>query len=144
MVKPTPRLEVESSPDARIQRLIETVERMRRGDFRVEIPEGTEDEIGRLCASLGGLAESLEGKHAELERLAVLIDLVGSGLRLDDVLDHIYKSFQDIIPYNRIGCALLEKKGTLLRARWVRIDFGEVKLPKNYWASMRNSSLRKI
>ncbi|MEE8425283.1 MAG: ATP-binding protein [Elusimicrobiota bacterium] len=130
--------------DARIQCLIETVERMRRRDFRIEVPEGTEDEIGRLCASLGGLAESLKGRPPELERLAALIERVGSGLRLDDVLDHIYKSFRDIIPYDRIGCALLEKKGAILRSRWMRNDSGEIKLIKNYWAPMRNSSLLKI
>ena len=52
-----------------------------------------------------------------------MIDLtqqVNSGLLVEDVLQHIFDSFRTIIPYDRLGCALLDQEGTTVHSIWAR------------------------
>lgn len=51
----------------------------------------------------------LAARTAELEQLAELSERVNEAVRLEDVLPHLYKGLQGIIPYNRIGLALLDE-----------------------------------
>ena len=67
-----------------------------------------------------------------------------SGLYLDQVLDHLYESFRDVIPYDRVGCALLSDAGTELVSRWARSDGQDPLLKAGYSALMAGSSLQTI
>src|SRR5687767_14812320 len=60
------------------------------------------------------LYASLTGRTAELEQLAELSQRVNEAVRLEDVLPHLYDGLRGIIPYNRIGLALLDEAGEQL------------------------------
>jgi diguanylate cyclase (GGDEF)-like protein len=60
------------------------------------------------------------------------------------VLDHVYENFFSLIPYDRIGLALLEEGRAVVRAHWARSEATEIKLPLGYSASLANSSLAEI
>jgi len=67
-----------------------------------------------------------------------------SGVLLTEILDHCYESFRRIIPYDRMGLALLESQRTILCARWARAETPDVYLGPGYSADMRGSSLQQI
>ncbi|MBR0564702.1 GGDEF domain-containing protein [Azoarcus sp. L1K30] len=130
--------------DLRLDMYRSAVKAMREGQYSVDFPVGNLDETGQLGVELQGLADHLEWQFAPARKLQEISDTVSGGLTLDDVLDRVFDSFQTIIPYNRIGCALLTEDGRSLRASWARADFEELRLVTGFTASMANSSLNQI
>ncbi len=65
------------------------------------------------------------------------------GATLDTVLDFVFNNFESVLPYNRIGCALLDKTGEHVVAHWCRSD-REVKLGKDFSGRLKGSSLQFI
>ncbi len=88
--------------------------------------------------------KELRAYAEEMHRLCVISEKINAGVRLDDLLDHVFDSFHTIIPYDRIGLALLEDDGTILRSRWVRSDLPTDRLSSGYSALLKGSSLEKI
>ncbi|MCG9059888.1 sensor domain-containing diguanylate cyclase [Laribacter hongkongensis] len=64
----------------------------------------------------------LRQETALLQQLLQLAEQVAAGLQLNEVLDRVYDGFRHLIPYNRIGCALLEEDGKTLTAVWSRSE----------------------
>jgi diguanylate cyclase (GGDEF)-like protein len=89
-------------------------------------------------------ARFLEQRLTEAEKLAGIVEDVSAGLLLDEVLDRVYDRFREIIPYHRIGCALLSDDRRLLTARWVRGESATVRLGAGYSARMAGSSLEAV
>ncbi len=131
--------------DRRLQQYIEAAEHLARGEYAVALPPGpAQDALGQLGQALHRLAVALEKHYQELQRLDQITRHINAGLLLDEILENIYRDFREIIPYNRIGCALLEDEGRVLRARWARTDLPEIKLGMGYKAAMAGSSLEQI
>ncbi len=132
--------------DERIHRYIEAAYDLARGnyDVRVDIPPGPADELGQLGQALSQLAQALERRYRELSRLDQITTQINAGLLLDDILSNVYRSFKDIIPYNRIGFSLIENDGTTVRARWAYTDQPEVHLNVGYESPLAGSSLEQI
>jgi len=130
--------------DDRIPRLIEAAERMKKGRYQVEVPVTPPDDLGRLGATMKELAESLEARYRQIEELGAITASVNSGLLLDDVLDKIYSDFREHIPYDRIGCSLIDGDGRRVRARWARANYPGVRVLKDYSAPLAGSSLETI
>ena len=129
--------------DPRIQRYRRAAQQMQGGDFSVDIPAGG-DELGELGQELQRLARRLEQRFHEFQTLAAVTEEINAGLVLDEVLERVFDSFRPIIPYNRIGFALLEQSDTVVRARWAKSDAESVRISKGFSASMRGSSLQRI
>lgn len=129
--------------DQRLRRILEATEALGRGQFSVEFPVG-DDDVGRLGYALRGLAESMDQRFRELRTLSKVTEQINAGLVLDDVLDSVFESFRPIIPYHRIGFALLEQDDTVVRARWARSDSKEVRLGLNFNLPMERTSLGKV
>ncbi|MDW8403330.1 GAF domain-containing sensor histidine kinase [Chloroflexus sp.] len=129
-----------------IERLVEIAEHLRAGDFAIEVPmPSSEDQrLRRLAASLRELAASLARRQREIETLHRITTRINAGLMLDEILDGVYNDFRDVIPYERIGFALLEDGGNVLRARWARTSLPAVHLKRGYAAPMAGSSLETI
>jgi diguanylate cyclase (GGDEF)-like protein len=64
-------------------------------------------------------------------------------MTLDEVLGFEYDSFQPLIPYDRIGVALIEDGG-VVRARWTRSAASEIHLGPGYAAPLQGSSLQQV
>jgi diguanylate cyclase (GGDEF)-like protein len=130
--------------DHRIVQYRHAAEQMRRGYFDVEIPADGFDEVAKLGESLQALAKSLETRFEELAKLAKITERVNAGLVLDDVLEQVYESFRSVIPYDRIGLALLENDGRTVRSRWMRSESLEIKLGVGYSVMLAGGSLEEI
>jgi diguanylate cyclase (GGDEF)-like protein len=130
--------------DERIARYCEAVEALRQGRFDLEIRGGEGDEIGRLGAALAELAAALERRSERSAILTRVTQRINEGLVLEDVLNLVYDSFFSLIPYDRIGLALLEGGGTVVRARWARSEATEIRLALGYAAPLAGSSLEEV
>jgi hypothetical protein len=130
--------------DERIPVFIEVAEKLKQGEFKVEVPSGPADGLGRLGQALQDLALSLEQRYREVQDLQAITASINTGLLLEEVLDRVYQDFREYIPYDRIGCALIDPDGKLLRARWARADYPEIRLDKGYFAPLEGSSLQSI
>jgi signal transduction histidine kinase len=81
---------------------------------------------------------------AQMQALARVIERVNAGLTLEEVLNYLYDSFRPLIPYDRIGFALLEDEGRVLRAHWARTEAPKLRIYVGYAAPMTGSSLQNI
>ena len=130
--------------DRRIQELYEAVLAMQEGRSGVSVPVDGDDELAKLGGALAELARVLEKRREEVETLSKITETANAGLVLEEVLDFLYESFRSIIPYDRIGLALLEAEGRLVRARWARSESTEVFIEKGYSAPLKGSSLEEV
>ncbi len=102
------------------------------------------DPVERMGAALEVLKHSLDMRFHEINALLHLTEQSSAGLVLDDVLDRCYETFRPIIPFDRIGVALLERNETIVRAIWSRSDGIEEALPRGYKASLDQTSLGSV
>lgn len=73
-----------------------------------------------------------------------VIEKVNAGHYLEEIADHVYESFRGLIPYDRIGLALLERDERILRARWARAEYPSTGIRVGFSASMDGSSLERV
>lgn len=90
------------------------------------------------------LRELVAVRTAELEEVFELTRKVGVGLVLEDVLDELYQSFKSVIPYNRIGFAVLSEDGNEVRALWACSDGETTGIPLDYRLRMDETSLEEV
>jgi hypothetical protein len=133
-----------SLPDDRLPRYIAAVEQLQRGQFDLELPAIPADDLGRLGEALRDLARALAARSREAQKLECLTARINAGLLLDDVLDNAFQDFREVIPYERIGLALLEDGGQTVRARWEKSDLPAIHLNRNYTQPLAGSSLQTI
>lgn len=117
---------------------------MREGKFDLSVPVDLSDDIGKLGKDLNDLAIALEKKLNEAVKVREVSEEITAGLFLDDVLNRIYDSFHQLIPYNRMGCALLSNDKKIATAYWAKSDVASVKIKIGFSAAMDGSSLQKI
>lgn len=136
------------SSDPRIARYQELLRRLAAGETIPDDPPPptgrTLDPIDALGATIGRTAREVSERF-ELERcLAEVSTGIVRGLYFDDVMNHVYEAFRPLIPYDRIGCALLENDRRDVVARWARSDGVDIKLKAGYSAALEGSSLQEI
>lgn len=117
---------------------------MRDGRYDILVPSDPNDEYGKLGHGLNDLARELEKKYNEAIKLREIAEEITAGMFLDDILNRIYASFRPIIPYDRMGYALLDDEKTRATASWVKTDTSKIKLKIGYAAAMAGSSLQEI
>jgi diguanylate cyclase (GGDEF)-like protein len=130
--------------DERVSLYRQAVEALRRGQFDVDIPVGAPDAISDLGRALQALTETLRKDREQSATLAKITKTVNEGLVIDEVLDYVYENFFSLIPYDRIGLALLEQDGETVRAYWARSEAADIRLPMGYSAGLAGSSLESI
>ncbi len=130
--------------DVRVSLYREAAEALRRGHFDIDIPVDATDEVSKLGEALRDLAEALKEQSEQSAMLTKITQRVNEGLLIDEVLDQVYENFFSLIPYDRIGLALLEDGMAVVRAYWARSEAPEIKLPLGYSARLSGSSLEEI
>lgn len=81
----------------------------------------------------------------ELSRIFKTIhEKMNRGLFYQDILDFVFTSLDSLIPFDRIGIALLENEGHDIRLNWVKSKLPINSLKKDYVAELKGSSLQKI
>jgi signal transduction histidine kinase len=129
--------------DERLAAYRQATAAMRHGQFDIDLPIGPVDEVGQLGIELGQLAATLEQRFRQFMLLLRVTERINSGILLDEVLDYVYSSFRGPIPYDRIGCALIED-GNSLRAAWARTDYPDLKIYKGYNLPLGATSLGQL
>ncbi|MEI6620879.1 MAG: sensor domain-containing diguanylate cyclase [Actinomycetes bacterium] len=109
-----------------------------------QIDDFGDDALGELGESIVSVTTGLAARFEQERQLTELSREIAHGVYLDEVLNHIYESFRPVIPYDRIGCALLERERAVVRARWARVDYQPVRLKVGFAAKMVGSSLQSI
>ena len=130
--------------DARVSLYREAVEALRDGQLDINIPVGEDDVVSELGQALRELAETLKAQSEQSAMLSKITQKINEGLLIDEVLDQIYENFFSLIPYDRIGLALLDESQAMVKSFWARSEATQIKLPLGYSAGLAGSSLEGI
>ena len=133
-----------SDHDQRIARYIQAVEQLKQGQFDLEVPTSPSDEVGRLGQALRDLAQVLELRYREVQKIEKITTQINAGVLLDDILEIVYRDFRELIPYNRIGLSLIDEDGQTVRARWAKTDQANTTITGGYASPLAGSSLEEI
>ncbi len=115
-----------------------------KGDFSEPMMSEALESLGQLGAELVRLSRSVIDREREFRTLINLIQTVGRGVGLEDVLGRIFDSFTGVIPFDRIGCAFVSEDGTRLTAYWARSELGPMQIQAGYAQPLAGSSLEQI
>ncbi len=136
---------IKSSDLQRLETYSTAVRQMRNGEFHaITAPSDVTGPVNILGHELAQLAEWLELRFEEFRKIQKVSEEISSELFAENVLDRIYSTFSSLIPYDRIGCALLADHGQVVRAYWTRAIYPDLKINKNYTAQLAGSSLETI
>ncbi len=103
-----------------------------------------QDDIASLTRLLWDLSRFLESRFNELYALLQLTHQINMGLLLDEVMDKAYASLHAILPYDRLGVALIDDDGDTVRARWARTECPRMMLGPGFSARLEGSSLQGV
>lgn len=122
----------------------QAAESLRQGEYDIRLPDDAPREAAELGEALRVLAAALRIRSEQAAKLAVVSRKINEGLLLEDVLNQVYESFFSLIPYHRIGFALLDNGKQVVRAHWARSEADAIKLPKGYTGELAGSSLEQV
>jgi signal transduction histidine kinase len=123
-----------------IQKCTELIDRIQQGEDDLDLTALAHPELARALQELLATQQQNAREHQQLDRITARIN---AGLTLDDILENIYTDFREIIPYNRIGLALLDDGGQTVSSRWNKSDH-PIRLGATYRAPLAGSSLETI
>ncbi|MHC4859498.1 MAG: protein kinase domain-containing protein, partial [Planctomycetota bacterium] len=87
---------------------------------------------------------ALDRRLSSSRLLSAFAEGASQGHLLEQVCDYLFESFRSVIPFDRLGVALLEEDGRVVRARWCRPDEGGTGISPGYSAPLAGSSLENI
>lgn len=127
-----------------IDQYIAAIQQLQAGQYdNLELPETPGEAMYQIGEALRELANNLKQQREENILLDQITTQINSGYLLEDILEIVYHDFKRIIPYNRIGLALLEENGRVV-ARWSSSDQEKIIIGRGYSAALEGSSLEKI
>lgn len=130
----------------RLSLYIDAIRKLKEGDFSISFPdEMTDNAFIDFESELLQLATWLEVRFTEFSKLQEISTEICQGSLLDDVLERIYNTFKQVIPFDRIGCALISNDQQTVKAHWAKTDQPEkIKLAHGYTSPLAGSSLESI
>jgi PAS domain S-box-containing protein len=102
------------------------------------------DKIERAGRELKEALSRTRLAQKEAALLDAVMQKINVGVGLGQILDYVFESFDAIIPYDRIGWAVIEHDGRSVRARWARSKCGSPMIRPDYNVPLASSSLRFI
>ncbi len=136
----------QNADQAQLAHYIKLAEHLKQGQYdHLERPVGAGDmPLAQLGSTLYDLARQLALRDQETKRIDQITARINAGLLLDEVLENVYEDFRALIPYDRIGLALIENDGRTVTSRWNRTDHPPIYLRRGYSAPLAGSSLETI
>jgi len=111
-----------------------------------EFPSQEPITLKDMGDALIALGHRLDHKYAETRALIEISDHINAGKFFDDVMDHVFENFTTLLPYDRLGVALIEKESSgrrLVRWHWVRAKYEPLMVQRGYVAVLDGSSLEE-
>jgi serine phosphatase RsbU (regulator of sigma subunit) len=102
-----------------------------------------EDAYQRLMKAARQLIDRIHQREEEVHRLLRVTENINRGLGLDEVLELLYRELRPLLPFNRIGCALIDESTGLVVSHWAHSD-RPVLLGMGFRAPLAGSSLEGI
>lgn len=127
-----------------LKRMVAEIEALIRDESHVPNLPTAEGDLGKLSCAIAELTRLLESRFSQLHRLMQLTEQINTGLVIDEVLEQLFVSFRDLIPYDLIGVALIDTDGAKVSARWEKSLAANVKLATGFSALLLGSSLQQI
>src|SRR5690606_22876458 len=91
--------------------------------------------IQKLGAELEQLGQWLTDRYNELIRLLEISTELNKGVLMNDIMVRIYTILKEILPYERIGCALIDDNYNNITASWDKLTYDtEPHITKSYSA----------
>lgn len=124
----------------------DAIRNIRTGELSISFPLSTTDcYLLDFESELIQLAAWLEVQFDECNKLLAISADISQGTLFDEVLEHIYDSFRKIIPYDRIGCALISDDYEKVTARWAKTNNPDkIRITSGYSSLLAGSSLEEI
>jgi len=88
--------------------------------------------------------DALEAAFEEASLLGKITERINAGHGISEILEFVYTTFANIIPYDRIGLALVEADGKTVCSQWARSKHGVARLGEGYRAPLEGSSLKDV
>ncbi len=89
------------------------------------------------------IAHNSRQREEEFRTLMRITEQVNRGVMLDEILDFLYQKMRQVIPYNRIGLALVDQDRGVVVSRWARSDRPTFLKP-GYKGQLSGSTLERI
>ncbi|MCW9087998.1 MAG: sensor domain-containing diguanylate cyclase [Gammaproteobacteria bacterium] len=124
----------------------EAVAAMRKGNFKVTLPiDNSKAPLGLLGQELVQLGNWLEQRFEQIRKIQQISQGISRGLFAHEVLERVYDTFHQLIPYDRIGCALISEDRCSVRACWAKSNYPDsMRITQGYQAELAGSSLETI
>jgi class 3 adenylate cyclase len=135
---------MDKNQDLALKNMVAQIDALIHDDARATVLPGAPGDLLKLSRAIDELTHLLEERFDQLHRLMRLTEEINAGLVIDDVLEQLFASFSDVIPYDRIGVALLDPDGVRIRARWMKSHAARISLGLGYSAPLKGSSLREV
>lgn len=132
------------SSKPRIDRFIKALEQELGDSAVLPVTTDHDDPLERLGSLLEQYLAQTKQREKEAQRLQSITTRVSAGLTLEEMLEYIYDTFRDVIPYHRMGLALIGENGRMLRSHWAKSDQPVLLLGAGFTAPMEGSSLQTI
>lgn len=108
------------------QSCIEQLSKIQKGDYQLEFPYSTDESIA-LENELQGLSFYVANLIHDLHRLMLIAGNLGTKETTEQVLEGIYESLIDVIPFDRMSFyrASEDKEELWVQCEWVRMKYEE-------------------
>lgn len=133
-------------PKEKLEFYLNIIRQIQDGKLSIHMDDSANiPELSEFESELTKLASILDNRFSQFSSICDITTDISKGSLLEDVLSRIYDSFQQIIPYDRIGCALLTDDLKQLQAIWSKTNYPtQVRLSVGYTAPLAGSSLELI
>ena len=133
-------------PKEKLEFYLNFIRQIQNGELSIHMDDSASvPELTEFESELAKLAIILDSRFSQFSSICDITTDISKGGLLEDVLSRIYDSFQQIIPYDRIGCALLTDDLKQLHSIWAKTNYpSQVQLSVGYTAPLAGSSLELI
>ena len=133
-------------PKKKLEFYLNIIRQIQDGELSIHMDDtASEPELTEFESELTKLAVILDNRFSQFSSIFDITTDICKGGLLEDVLSRVYDSFQRIIPYDRIGCALLTDDLKQLQSIWAKTNYPkQVRLPIGYTVPLAGSSLELI
>ena len=130
--------------DYDLDKYITALKQLKKGKYHLNIPVSDTPQLKKLGKMIEDLGDNFQKKLERSNKLFKITEQINEGVDLNAIWNHVYDSFREIIPYDRIGVARLEDEGQTVYSCWQKSNSSNVQIKAGYSSSLSNSSLQKI